>query len=63
MLGPEQPLVNRLRNLFLQEILIKLERDKLNLAAAKQVLLQAREGLWEEKDFRKCQVVFDVDPG
>jgi primosomal protein N' (replication factor Y) len=63
VLGPEIPLIDRIRNNYLVDIFIKLEKEKINLAAVKDLLKkQAAELVQTDKKYRNIQVVFDVDP-
>lgn len=62
VLGPEAPIVNKIRNLYLMQIFVKLERDKINLASVKEILQDCAQRQLKPKEFRKTQIVFDVDP-
>ncbi|MEM9673737.1 MAG: primosomal protein N' [Bacteroidota bacterium] len=61
VLGPEEPLISRLRNQYLMQIVIKLEKN-LNIKAIKAALRDESVKLTKEKAFKKTQVVIDVDP-
>ena len=64
VLGPEEPLVNRIKNQYLNHILIKLEKNKkVYLNEVKKEISTCRNKLLSDKHFRKCQVILDVDPG
>lgn len=60
--GPADPVVNRVRNLFLREIMLKLKPDSSRLQLAKNVILSKIDIMKNEKDFRRVFVVADVDP-
>ena len=60
--GPVDPVIHRLRNLYLKEIQIKIERNGPPLAGVKEVLLSLRDDLNAQKVFKSIRVVFDVDP-
>ena len=62
VLGPEVPYIFKIRNLFLQEIHIKLPRENTNLKAAKHQIAQAIFNLRLLPDFKGIRVVADVDP-
>ncbi|MFA0960669.1 primosomal protein N' [Roseivirga sp. BDSF3-8] len=62
VLGPVEPGIAKLRNQWLMEITIKLERDPGKGAAAKERLRQEVISLQQNKAYRSVQVVFDVDP-
>jgi primosomal protein N' (replication factor Y) len=62
VLGPEEPVIGRIRNQYLMQVLIKLERDKINLQAVKEIIRNECNALPQEKAFKKSSVVIDVDP-
>ncbi len=62
ILGPEEPGINRIRNLFLTDILIKLERGSLDLAKAKAFILEEVNKIKTHKIHRKSMYTIDVDP-
>ncbi|HEY4650384.1 MAG TPA: primosomal protein N', partial [Pontibacter sp.] len=62
VLGPEIPYIFRIRNLFLNEIHIKLPRENVNLRNAKGQIAQAIRQLYLLPDFKGMRVVADVDP-
>lgn len=62
VLGPEAPLVNRIRNRFLFDILIKLEREKVNFRAVKSLIQEYVNEIQSHKDWKQVQIVIDVDP-
>ena len=61
VLGPQPPLVERVRNQFLFEILIKLEREKVNFKAAKQFISEKVVDILTDKTLKGANVVIDVD--
>jgi primosomal protein N' (replication factor Y) (superfamily II helicase) len=63
VLGPEPPLVERVRNQYLFEIMIKLEREKINIKAAKQFIADKVTDILTDKTLRGANVVVDVDCG
>ncbi|WP_162051825.1 replication restart helicase PriA [Pontibacter pamirensis] len=62
VLGPEVPYIFKIRNLFLNEIHIKLPRANTNLKAAKNQLAKAIFNLRLLPDFKGVRIVADVDP-
>lgn len=62
ILGPGEAMISKIRNLYLWEILVKLERGKVDLQKAKQVIKQNGLELKEQKEFRNIHLIFDVDP-
>ena len=61
VLGPEQPLVERIRNLFLFNILIKIEREKVNVKAVKTYIQDRINDILTDKGMRQVSIVIDVD--
>jgi primosomal protein N' (replication factor Y) len=61
VLGPEEPLVERIRNQFLYDILIKLEREKINFKAVKTFIQSCITDILTDKGLRAVSVVIDVD--
>lgn len=62
LFGPAQPGVARIRNLYLQEILLKVNRDSTVLKQIKQELLRHIALLTAERAFTRVIPVIDVDP-
>jgi primosomal protein N' (replication factor Y) (superfamily II helicase) len=61
VLGPEFPLVSRIKNLYLKNILIKLERsDKLQEMKIK--IAEACDFFSTQSEYKAARVVVDVDP-
>ncbi|MEZ0542628.1 replication restart helicase PriA [Fibrella arboris] len=61
VLGPEEPLVERIRNQFLFDILIKLEREKINFKAVKAFIQRCITDILTDKGLRAVSIVIDVD--
>ncbi|MEZ0485785.1 replication restart helicase PriA [Fibrella aquatica] len=61
VLGPEEPLVARIRNQFLYDILIKLEREKINFKAVKAFIQSCITDILTDKGLRAVSVIIDVD--
>lgn len=61
VLGPEPPLVERVRNQFLFDILIKLEREKINFKAAKSFIQEKVIDILTDKTIKGVHIVIDVD--
>ena len=62
ILGPAEPMISKIRNKYLREIYIKLERDKVNLDKVKKNILEIGREIQNNKDFKKTSLIFDVDP-
>jgi len=61
VLGPEVPMVARVRNNYLQNITIKFERTA-SAQKVKDIIMQKQHEFLAEYDFRSIRVVIDVDP-
>jgi len=62
VLGPEEPSINKIRNLYLEKTLIKLERGALDLKKAKALLLEAIHLFFAQPKNKQVQIAIDVDP-
>ena len=62
VLGPQEPMVYKVRKQFIMDCFIKLERGKLNLNAVKEHLWTQRTLLQKNDAFKQVNVLFDVDP-
>jgi primosomal protein N' (replication factor Y) (superfamily II helicase) len=62
VIGPAAPVVNRIRSMYLMEILIKLPKDTQMLQQYKKVISNHFNLLHAEKKFRSVVLVADVDP-
>jgi primosomal protein N' (replication factor Y) len=62
LVGPAAPIINRVRNMYLMEILLKLPQDAAHLKVQKKVINNHIDLMKAEKKFRSVAVVSDVDP-
>ena len=62
VLGPEPPLVEKIRNLYLMDIHIKLPREGTAFAHVKNVIADSIRALPKYKGSSEFRVVVDVDP-
>ena len=62
IVGPAEPVINKIRNLFLMELLLKLPRDTKLIVQCKQDILHQIAVLHNERSFRSVVIVPDVDP-
>ncbi len=62
VLGPEEPVIGKIRNQYLMQILIKMERDKINLQAVKEIIKERCLQITQDKHLKKTSVTIDVDP-
>jgi len=62
LLGPLTPSVSKVKNLYLQQFLLKMERGKDNIPKIKDYILWAQNQLQQANGFSGIRVDFDVDP-
>jgi len=61
LVGPAEPVVNRIRNQFLMELLVKLPKDGELIQRCKKFILDQIATLHSDKRFRSVVVIADVD--
>jgi len=61
VLGPEQPLVGKVKNLYIKQIVLKVERNAA-MQKVKATLVESIRQLNSQKTFRSIWVQVDVDP-
>jgi len=59
--GPQPPLIPRVQNLYIQQFLIRVEREK-SFTTARQLILKSIKGLHQNMYYRSVIVQPDVDP-
>lgn len=59
--GPAEPVIKRIRNQYLMELLLKLPRDSKTILQCKAEILDQVAILHQDKKFRTVGVVIDVD--
>ncbi|MDX1904710.1 MAG: primosomal protein N' [Thermonemataceae bacterium] len=62
VLGPESPLIDKVRNQYIKHILIKLEKEKINLKAVKAFIEQKCQEVMLMKAYKSVQILIDADP-
>ena len=61
LVGPAEPVVNRIRNQFLMELLLKLPKDSSLISYAKHLIVQQTAILHNHKKFKSVVIIADVD--
>ena len=61
VLGPHSPLVSRVKNWYLHQIILKIEK-KASFQKAKLLLKDKLDNLETREKFRKVRINIDVDP-
>lgn len=62
ILGPGEPMISKIRNQYLMNILIKIARGNTDLAEIKQKIQETILTLSKEKEHRNSRIIVDVDP-
>ena len=62
ILGPHEPTISKIRNLYLMEAIIKIPRQQTDLSGLKNRLIETVNFVKQQKEYRQTIVVFDVDP-
>mgnify|MGYP001222320021 CR=1 FL=1 len=62
ILGPAEPMINKIRNYYLFEIIIKIEKETTNLKSIKKFIQGSRHTLLALPKFKSLLIHFDVDP-
>ncbi|MBP9186056.1 MAG: primosomal protein N' [Bacteroidia bacterium] len=62
VIGPESPYVGRARNMYIKEILIKIDKASPYLGQIKQYILKCMEATITDKNYKSTIVFADVDP-
>lgn len=62
ILGPQAPLISRIRNYYIQTILIKVEKDGISIQKVKEMLKQTLAAFSAEPANKGIYIQVDVDP-
>lgn len=62
LLGPEKPLIGRIRNKYLYHLIIKIERQHPQMKAIKAFIQEQCDKLLLRKEYRQLDILPDVDP-
>lgn len=62
MIGPVEPIIGKIRNMYLHEITLKIEKQGINLPTVKEYLRSVEQMMKQMPAFKSVGVVFDVDP-
>lgn len=62
ILGPQAPYISRLKNMYIRNIMVKIEREKVSVQWVKATIQRSIDTFMENKDNRKVLVQVDVDP-
>lgn len=62
VLGPEQPLIARIRNQYIETILLKIERTGISIQKVKELIRYHIQQFGTVKEFKGIRIQIDVDP-
>ncbi|MDW3211276.1 MAG: primosomal protein N' [Reichenbachiella sp.] len=62
VLGPQQPVISRIRNLYIEEIYIKIEKKKISINKVKELVYKLGLEVKQHNEFKTLRLYFDVDP-
>ena len=61
LLGPEYPVVSRVKNLYIKQMMVKFRRDY-NTQKVKELIAEQIRLFQQNSDYKAVQVQIDVDP-
>ena len=61
LLGPEYPVVSRVKNQYIKQMIIKISKD-INISKVKEFIKDTVESFKHEHEFKSVKVQIDVDP-
>src|SRR5690606_9035479 len=62
VLGPQEPAISKIRNQFLMEIMLKMNKNQAGIQTIKLTVLEESQRLILKKEFKKTRIVLDIDP-
>jgi primosomal protein N' (replication factor Y) len=62
LVGPAEPIINRIRNQYLMELIIKLPRDSKFITSCKKAISQIQSSMHQKEKLKNTFVILDVDP-
>lgn len=62
ILGPEAPAIDKIRNYYIQHILIKLDKQNTSIPKSKLAMASLARDIATTIEFKNIQLVIDVDP-
>ncbi len=62
VLGPEAPAIDKIRNYYIQHILIKLDKQNLSIPRSKLAISSLAKDISASKEYKNIYLVIDVDP-
>lgn len=62
VLGPQTPVIGRIRNLYIEEVFLKVEKKGVSIQKVKELVYRLSIDLKKKKEFNSLRLYFDVDP-
>lgn len=62
VIGPNRPLLQRINNLYIREVVLKLPRSEKHPAAIKRQIRAVIQSIYQYSEFKQVRVIADVDP-
>jgi primosomal protein N' (replication factor Y) len=61
LLGPVDPPIGRIQNLFIKQLILKIENEA-SPVKAKEILSNVSDSILQESRFKSVRISLDVDP-
>ncbi len=61
VVGPSAPVIQKINNYYLREVLVKIPKSYKELSRVKEVIRQSIDGLYQFQTFKQLRVMVDVD--
>jgi primosomal protein N' (replication factor Y) len=62
LVGPAEPIINRIRNQYLMELIIKLPRDTKFITGCKKAIAKIQSSMHQIDKLKNAFMILDVDP-
>jgi primosomal protein N' (replication factor Y) len=62
LIGPQSPAISRIKNYYIREILVKIDKQSMSISQVKQFINQCITYTLDQREFKRCIIQADVDP-
>lgn len=62
LIGPQSPAISRIKNYYIREILVKIDKKAMNIGQVKQFINLCILYTLDQREFKRCIIQADVDP-